>query len=57
LATVGFITSDGAFTRDYVKILEFAAENIGCKLPDSTAVADPKVISVLPADTGDWGLA
>jgi hypothetical protein len=40
----------GAFSRDYVKILQSAAESVGCKLPDSTAVAEPRIISVLPAN-------
>jgi hypothetical protein len=39
----------GAFSRDYVTVLQSAAERIGCKLPDSAAVAEPKIISVLPA--------
>jgi len=39
----------GAFSRNYVTMLQSAAERIGCTLPDSTAVAEPKIISVLPA--------
>ena len=41
----------GAFSRDYVKNLQSAAESVGCKLPDSTAVAEPKIITVLPNPT------
>lgn len=40
----------GAFSRDYVTILQSAAESVGCKLPDSPAVAEPRIISVLPAN-------
>jgi hypothetical protein len=43
----------GAFSRDYVKILQSAAERMGCTLPDSTAVAEPRIISVLPANPTD----
>jgi hypothetical protein len=43
----------GAFSRAYVKVLQSAAENIGCKLPDSSAVAQPRIISVLPANPID----
>jgi len=38
----------GAFNRDYVKTLQAATERVGCKLPDSMAVAEPKLISVVP---------
>ena len=38
----------GAFSRDYVTVLQSAAERMGCTLPDSAAVAEPKIISVLP---------
>jgi len=38
----------GAFSRDYVTVLQSAAERMGCKPPDSAAVAEPKIISVLP---------
>jgi len=40
----------GAFSRDYVTVLQSAAERMGCKLPDSAAVAEPKIISVLPSN-------
>jgi hypothetical protein len=40
----------GAFSRDYVTVLQSAAERMGCKLPDSEAVAEPKIIRVLPAN-------
>src|SRR5215469_7445676 len=33
----------GAFSPDYVKVLRSAAENVGCKLPDSTAAAEPRI--------------
>jgi hypothetical protein len=43
----------GAFNRDYVKTLQSAAERLGCMLPESTAVAKPRIISVLPANSGN----
>lgn len=40
----------GSFGRDYVKTLQSAGESIGCKLPESKAVAEPMTISVLPTN-------
>jgi hypothetical protein len=37
-----------AFNSDYKKVLQSAAENAGCSLPDSSVVARPKIINVLP---------
>ena len=39
----------GAFSRRYVTMLQSAAERAGCTLPDSVAVAEEKIIKVLPA--------
>jgi hypothetical protein len=39
-----------AFNRDYKKVLQSTAENAGCNLPGSSAVAQPKIINVLPPD-------
>jgi hypothetical protein len=39
-----------AFSRDYKKVLQSAAQNEGCNLPESSAVAEPKIINVLPID-------
>src|SRR5579871_2631275 len=40
----------GAFSRDYVTVLQSAAERMGCQLPNSAAVAEPRTITVLPAN-------
>jgi hypothetical protein len=37
----------GAFSANYEKDLQSAADGFGCRLPDSTAVAEPKVVTVL----------
>ncbi len=43
----------GAFNRDYVKTLQSAAESTGCTLPESSADAEPKIISVLPTTSAE----
>lgn len=39
----------GAYSRDYEKMLQSAAEDEGCSLPRSMVDAEPKIISVLPS--------
>jgi hypothetical protein len=43
----------GAFSRDYAKVLQSAVGSIGCKVPDSTALAEPRIITILPASPTD----
>jgi hypothetical protein len=42
-----------AFNRDYKKVMESAAEEAGCTLPDSSVIAQPRTISVLPPAAKD----
>jgi len=39
-----------AFNRDYKRVLQSAAEDAGCSLPDSSVVAQPRIVNVLPRD-------
>jgi hypothetical protein len=43
----------GAFSPEYLKTLQSTAERVGCVVPDSIAVAEPRSISVLPATPAD----
>lgn len=43
----------GAFNPGYVKTLQSAAESMGCKLPESSVEAEPKIISVLPTTSAE----
>jgi hypothetical protein len=40
-----------AFDSDYKKVLQSAAQTVGCDLPGSSVVAQPKIINVLPPDS------
>jgi hypothetical protein len=48
--TASYHPPEGSFAAEYKSILQSAAQKAGCQLPDSTVVAEPKLIRVRSAD-------
>jgi hypothetical protein len=48
--TASYHPPEGSFNAQYKSVLRTSAQNAGCQLPESVAVAEPKIINVRPAD-------